>query len=73
MRRLYTSRGLLYGLASRKARRHEVGDIQVGSLDSEAMPKKMPPLNRPGEKCVCPDCGAHLIQSYVHRFTQARK
>jgi hypothetical protein len=64
-RRLYTSRGLLYGLASRKARHHEVADIQIGRLDSEGMPKRLPPLNRPGEKCVCPDCGWHLRSWYV--------
>ena len=71
-RRLYTSRGLLYGLASRKAERQKVGDIQIGSLDSEGMLRIKPPLNRPGEKGVCPHCGARASLSYEHRFQQAR-
>jgi hypothetical protein len=71
-RRLYTSRGLLYGLASRKTKRQDVSDIQIGSLDSEGMPRIMPPLNCSGEKGVCPRCGARLSSSYEHHLQQAR-
>jgi len=71
-RRLYSSRGLLYGLASRKTERQEVADSQIGSLNSEGMARIMPPLNRPGEKGVCPHCGARVNLFYEHRFQQAR-
>lgn len=61
-RRLYASRGLLYG-RGRKA--GHAADIQIGR-DS------LPPIHRPGELLVCPCCGTRLSMSFEHHFQRHR-
>jgi hypothetical protein len=67
-RHLYTSRGLLYGLASRKMDR-AARDIHIASSDDSRI---MPPINLPGERCICPWCGSWTSLSYEHRFQDGR-